>query len=363
MKVSEIIKVPEIEKVFPRPANYEEIKADIAGRGIQEPVVVNGKNQLICGYTRLAAAEESGIEGIPHRTVDVTDPAAMIEYAILDNIRRRQLTDLQVVQYGILLEEIYGNRQGQRSDLGTTCPEVGRGRTRDAVASKIQEQTGAKMSGRKYDRLKTIATKAAPEVKRKLNQGEISQGAALDLCRFEPATQTRLLESDIDTQAKIFADVFDKKARGNIEDSFIIQIFQLIPVAQSLLAALNPTARSGLHFRNCCMEIDLHGQVAMGGILNRRKLWVLLVGVPKHVLERYFIEATEAGEEVTSEGLLKFWDQAEGRRLSKRGMSDWIRLTEIPRSEDEADLGMPEVSREEAESQSDPMAGSVKCGR
>lgn len=37
---------------------------------------------------------------------------AMIEYAILDNIRRRQLTKLQIVEYGIELEKLYEGRKG-----------------------------------------------------------------------------------------------------------------------------------------------------------------------------------------------------------------------------------------------------------
>lgn len=120
--------------------------------------------------------------------VDVdSDINAMIEYAILDNIRRRQLTDLQLVEYGMKLEEIYGNRQGQRTDLRTECPEVGQ--TRDLVADKLKETTGAKMSGKKYDRLKVIATKAIPEVKELFNASEISQKDALSLTRDTPDIQ------------------------------------------------------------------------------------------------------------------------------------------------------------------------------
>jgi hypothetical protein len=197
MKVSDIIRIPEIETVFPKPGNYEEIKADIAERGIQEPVVVNTANQLLCGYTRLAIAEDLGLEDIPHRSVDVSEPTAMIEYAILDNIRRRQLTDLQLVEYGIKLEEVYGNRQGQRSDLGTECPEVKSGRTRDIVAAEIVEKTGAKMSGKKYSRLRTIATKAASEVKAALNNGQISQQKALSLCKLDHQVQLVFLNGEL----------------------------------------------------------------------------------------------------------------------------------------------------------------------
>ena len=197
MKVSEIIRVPEIEQLFSKPHNYEEIKADVASRGVQEAVIVNPAGRLLCGYTRLAIAEELGIEEIAARTVDIIELPAMVEYAILDNIRRRQLTDLQIVEYGIKLEEVCGERQGQRSDLGTECPEVKSGRTRDLVAAELSEKAGVKMSGKKYSRLRTIAMKASPEVKSAFNEGEISQQKALSLCRCGHKDQALLLESDM----------------------------------------------------------------------------------------------------------------------------------------------------------------------
>lgn len=200
MKKSEIIKVPEIEQEFSKPSNYDDIKADIAQRGIQEAVVVNTKNELLCGYTRLSIAEELGIEEIPHRVVDITELDAMIEYAILDNIRRRQLTDLQLVEYGMKLEELYEGRQGgdRRSEDFQEGQNVHleNGKTRDLVAAKISEQSGVKMSGKKYERLKTIAIKAVPEVKQKLKEGEITQSKALELANYSPEMQATLLEID-----------------------------------------------------------------------------------------------------------------------------------------------------------------------
>lgn len=200
MKKSEIIKLPEIEQEFSKPSNYDDIKVDIAQRGIQEAVVVNTKKELLCGYTRLSIAEELGIEEIPHRVVDITELDAMIEYAILDNIRRRQLTDLQLVEYGMKLEELYEGRQGgdRRSEDFQEGQNVHleNGKTRDLVAAKISEQSGVKMSGKKYERLKTIAIKAVPEVKQKLKEGEITQSKALELANYSPEMQATLLEID-----------------------------------------------------------------------------------------------------------------------------------------------------------------------
>ena len=349
MKISEIIRIPEIEKLFPKPANYEEIKADIASRGIQESIVVTNEGRLLCGYTRLSIAKELGIEEIPHRRVDITDTTAMMEYALLDNIRRRQLSDLQLVEYGLQLEAIYGKRQGERSDLGTSCPEVGSGRTRDIVAAKIEEKAGVGMSGRKYDRLKVIVAGAAPEVKEKLNRGEISQQTALNLCKFETAVQTKLLESDIDTQVKIFRGAFMKMAKGAIEISEILEIQQLICVAQTLLLILNKHT-DPLRARNCSAEIQLVVEHALGGILNRRDLWEQMAVIPEDVFEKYFVKAGKAEEEITEEGLLEFWNKAKGGRLSAgRKRDKWESLIKTAQREYINCLeGAKEMTREEA---------------
>ena len=51
IKTSNIIRVADIESLFQRPVNYDDIKADILQHGIQELIVVNTKNELLCGYT------------------------------------------------------------------------------------------------------------------------------------------------------------------------------------------------------------------------------------------------------------------------------------------------------------------------
>lgn len=124
----------------------------------------------------------------------------MVEYAILDNIRRRQLTDLQLVEYGVKLEELYEGRQGgdRRSEDFQEGQNVhlDSGKTRDLVAAQLSEQSGVNMSGKKYERLKTIATHAIPEVKRKYNDGEITQAKAIELAKMSPEMQANALYYD-----------------------------------------------------------------------------------------------------------------------------------------------------------------------
>lgn len=196
MKLSEIQLVSEIQALFQENNEYEAIKADIAERGIQDPIKVNKYNQLLAGYTRVKIAQELGLDEVPHIVVEIdSDINAMMEYAILDNIRRRQLTDLQLVEYGVKLEKLYDGRQG-RPEKGGQNDHVFEGKTRDLVAAQLSEQAGAKMSGKKYERLKTIATHAIPEVKRKYNDGEITQAKAIELAKMSLEMQANALHYD-----------------------------------------------------------------------------------------------------------------------------------------------------------------------
>ena len=203
MKLSEIQLVSEIEAWFSENNEYDAIKADIASRGIQDPVKVNKDNQLLAGYTRVKIAQELGFDEVPHVVVDVDgDMDTMLEYAILDNIRRRQLSDLQLVEYGMKLEKLYEGRQG-RPEKGGQDDHVFEGKTRDLVADKIKEQTGAKMSGKKYDRLRTIATQAVLGIKQQFNNGEITQKDALQFAKLPSDEQRKIVKLSDETNISL----------------------------------------------------------------------------------------------------------------------------------------------------------------
>ena len=222
MRTADVVTVKAIEDIFPRPDNYEEIKKDIASRGIQEAVVVNTNNELLCGYTRLAISQELALNEIPHRVVDITDFDKMIEYAWRDNKHRRHLTLLQWVEVGLRYEKILSNRHGgdRRSNKFQSGQNeyLENGKTRDLVAKKIQEASGLIMSGSKYERLKTIATKAVKEVKAKLNSREITQAEALALTKVEPEEQVKIIQSGRSNITKNVKKALARQARQEVKD-------------------------------------------------------------------------------------------------------------------------------------------------
>jgi hypothetical protein len=255
MKLSEIQLVSEIQALFAENNEYDAIKADIAERGIQDPVKVNKHNQLLAGYTRIKIAQELGLDEVPHIVVNIDgDMDAMMEYAILDNIRRRQLTDLQLVEYGVKLEKLYDGRQG-RPEKGGQNDHVFEGKTRDLVAAQLSEQTGAKMSGKKYERLKTIATKAIPEVRQKYNEGALTQAQALELAK---------LPSEVQTELQNGAPPYFPEDTSNFS-----AIVSWAEQRRLYLDIYPPPA--GLERRNAYAIVDIGLQWGAGGVINQIK--------------------------------------------------------------------------------------------
>ncbi len=194
-KISDIKIVEEVEGLFSLPYNYLEIKEDISQRGLQEPLLLSNNNELICGFTRLKIAKELGIKEVPCRKIKFNDIEEMAKYAILDNIKRRQLSDLGIARACSRFIEIYQDRR--KVDTMSTF----KGKTRDLVAEKIYELTGVRMSGRKFERLQTIDSKLIPEFIMSYEMGRIDQREALKLAKNDPEFQKKVFEEWIKTPA------------------------------------------------------------------------------------------------------------------------------------------------------------------
>ncbi len=77
-----------------------ELAASIKQHGVIQPIVVReyeGAYQIIAGERRWQAAQKAGLTTIPCRVVDVIDKTAC-EYAIEENLKRKDLNDLEKAQ-------------------------------------------------------------------------------------------------------------------------------------------------------------------------------------------------------------------------------------------------------------------------
>lgn len=194
-KINDIKIVEDVEGLFGEPYNYLEIEEDILIRGIQEPLVISNNNELICGFTRFKIAKELGIKEVPCRKIKFNNTEEMARYAILDNIKRRQLSDLGIARACSKFIEIYQNRR--KVDTMSTF----KGKTRDLIAEKIYELTGVRMSGRKFERLQTIDSRLIPEFILAYEIGGVGQEEALKLTKHDPEFQKEVFEAWIKTPA------------------------------------------------------------------------------------------------------------------------------------------------------------------
>ncbi len=197
--IARIKKLPDLESLFPRPENRDEICDDIRNRGIQEALVVNPENILVDGFTRLEIAHDLKLREVPVRIIPYTNVLDLKEYAIRQNFHRRQLTKLQLVEIcGIPLEEIEAERARLRMESGMPVDPVANfatgstGKTRDKVGGSLG------MSGRSYSSYRKIALNGSRTVKELVNSGSLTQATALNLVRL-PEQQQELLLSRLKT--------------------------------------------------------------------------------------------------------------------------------------------------------------------
>lgn len=166
---------------------YEALKKDIAGRGIQVPIEITAEYVILTGHERAKIAKELGVK-VPCTVRDDLDtPDKQEEHLIKDNLLRRQLTDAERVKAGLRLEEICKERAKQRqqatqldgkdregkpkfksSAVQNFAAPKEKGKTRNLAAKEVN------LSGWQYEKGKKILQEADPDTKQEWEKGELS---------------------------------------------------------------------------------------------------------------------------------------------------------------------------------------------
>lgn len=133
------------------------------------PIIIwKGRNIVVDGHTRLDAAIAAGIEDVPVVEHDFPSEDVAVRYAIDCQRNRRNLTDADIMR---LVQELDKRRQqGERTDLAQGCAKSGKS------ASDTAEAIG--VSTRKVEQVRTVLDKAAPEVKKAVEAGDMTINAA-----------------------------------------------------------------------------------------------------------------------------------------------------------------------------------------
>lgn len=178
--------------LFPdmQPGDYEDLKQDIALRGVREPVWIY-KGQIIDGRHRARACDELGIK-YPTREWKPSGPDdSLIEFVVSLNLHRRSLTASQraAVAAGMLpmLEEEAKERQRRgkaapppaAGDLGANLPQGRAPKSTETAAKAV----GA--SARNVQDAKAIQ-KESPATFEKVKAGEVTIHAAKQQLRKPP---------------------------------------------------------------------------------------------------------------------------------------------------------------------------------
>src|ERR1039457_7516467 len=82
-----------LERIIPYGRNARKIPAEAVAKvaasiqefGWRQPIVVDGKGVIICGHTRLLAAQKLGLKEAPVHVADNLTPAQVRTYRLLDN--------------------------------------------------------------------------------------------------------------------------------------------------------------------------------------------------------------------------------------------------------------------------------------
>ncbi len=74
--------------------------------GLMNPIVINGKNELIAGHRRLEAVRRLGWSSVPGRVVDRDDDAEKLEMELDENIHRKELTTDELAEAYMKLDKM-----------------------------------------------------------------------------------------------------------------------------------------------------------------------------------------------------------------------------------------------------------------
>jgi len=152
----------------------EGLAASIATEGLLQPIGVTEENVLVFGERRLRAFQDVlRRETIPTRVVQVSSITAG-EYA--ENEMRKDFTPSERVAIGKAIETAFGNRAGQRTDLGPppNGAEVGAGEETREIAAR----RAGFPSRNTYERAKNVVDAGSPELVAAMDLGDVSISAA-----------------------------------------------------------------------------------------------------------------------------------------------------------------------------------------
>lgn len=149
---------------------YTALKKDIIQYGIRNPLIVTNDNIVICGHQRLRIAKDLRLpkDQIPFTTMNFDNRKQLMDFAVKDNLLRRQLNDFQKGVIALKLLPYYEKSAKIRQKSGTSVNDLTKGRSLD----KVGEEVG--LSHVTLHKIRYIINNANTEKINDLSNGDIS---------------------------------------------------------------------------------------------------------------------------------------------------------------------------------------------
>ncbi|GIN40040.1 ParB/RepB/Spo0J family partition protein [Heyndrickxia oleronia] len=128
-------------KVFQSEA-IEELKVSIIEHGILQPIIVRKSikgYEIVAGERRFRAAKEAKLDMVPVVVRDLTEQQ-MMEFAVLENLQREDLTPIEEANaYQMLIEKLHLTQEELSKRLGKSRPHIANHLRLLALPEKVQD--------------------------------------------------------------------------------------------------------------------------------------------------------------------------------------------------------------------------------
>ncbi|MES0335282.1 MAG: ParB N-terminal domain-containing protein [Candidatus Magnetobacterium sp. LHC-1] len=144
-RIDYIIIREDYKRLIPRPTpdEFKSLKEDISANGIKMPLILNGKSELIDGYSRYEVASQLKMAEVPVIAYEFADDTQERDFIIQVNLHRRHLTSAHKAEIALKLLDIEKEKARQRQiEAGQYGHLGGRGNIRDS--EQYRENIGYK---------------------------------------------------------------------------------------------------------------------------------------------------------------------------------------------------------------------------
>lgn len=188
-------------------AEFSELKASIAARGVREPVVIRD-GMILDGRHRWKACQELGVD-CPQ--VEWASSGSVLDFVVDANLHRRHLSTSQRAMVAVGLEPMYAAEATQRTrapkqnpkEEVANLPPAGQGKSRERAAKQVN------VSARLVQSAKRVATDA-PKLAAEVVAGNITVHAAEKSLAAIPPAPPPLDSPDIDGMKRVFRKLIEQ---------------------------------------------------------------------------------------------------------------------------------------------------------